>query len=94
MAIDWTKLTQEVVSLINGGAPLAEDLLPAYAPAIQVAAKLLTGAANAEPSAVAIVQSIQAGKAPTPTDLQAFAAAYEADYQALHADLAAQIAAG
>lgn len=91
--LNWSAITSGVVSLINDGAPVVESLVPAWAPAIQIGLKLLTGAAQAEPVAVSLVQSIQSGQAPTPAQLQAFASDYEADYQALHADLAAQIAA-
>lgn len=91
--IDWGDVASKVSSLINTGAPLAEMLLPAWAPAIQIGAKILTGAADAEPTAVALVKTIQGGETPTPAQLQSYATQYESDYQALHADLAAQIAA-
>lgn len=90
--MNWTDITSKVVSFVNEGAPLIEDLVPAWAPAIQVATKLLQGAAAAEPTAVALVKSIQSGQAPTPDELQAFASDYEAAYQTLHADIATQLA--
>jgi len=91
--MDWTDIANKVVSIITNGAPIVEELVPAWAPAIQVATKILQGAAAAEPTAVALVQSIQSGTVPTPTQIQQFSAAYEADYQLLHADIAKQLAA-
>lgn len=91
--IDWADLGNKVSTLINAGAPVVELLEPQWAPAIQIASKLLTGAVAVEPTAVAIVKNIQSGQAPTPDQLQSFATTYEDDYQALHADLAAKIAA-
>ena len=91
--MDWNDIVSKVSQVITTGAPLVEELVPAWAPAIQIAAKILTGAANAEPTAVALVQTIQSGQPPTPADLQQFANDYEAAYQQLHADVAAQIAA-
>lgn len=92
-AINWGAIPGQVVAFVTGAAPLAEMLVPAWAPAIQIGAKLLTAAANAEPTAVGLVQTIQSGTPPTPAQLQAFAADYEDAYQALHADIATQIAA-
>jgi hypothetical protein len=91
--IDWTDVAIKVNTIIQTGAPVAELLLPAWAPAIAIAAKVLQGAAAAEPTAVALVKSIQAGTPPTAAQLQSFSTAYEADYQQLHADIAAQLAA-
>lgn len=91
--LDWGDVASKVVTFITSGAPLAEELVPAWAPAISIGAKLLQGAVAAEPTAIALVKTIQDGAAPTPAELQSFATGYEADYQALHADLAAQIAA-
>lgn len=93
MNINWDDLAAKVVSFVNTGAPVVEELVPAWAPAIQIGTKLLTAAANAEPTAVSLVKTIQSGQAPTPEQLQSFAADYESAYQTLHADLAAQIAA-
>ena len=92
MAIDWTALTQQVMTIINTGAPVVEELVPAWAPAIQITTKILAGAADAEPTAQSLLQTIQSGTPPTPTQLQTFASAYEVDYQTLHADIAAQLA--
>lgn len=91
--MNWDTIVGQVSTLITDGAPVAESLLPAWAPAIQLGAKLLSAAANAEPTAVAIVKGIQAGTPPTAAELQSFAGDYEAAYQALHTDIAAQIAA-
>ena len=91
--MDWTKISSLVMTIVNDGAPVAEQLLPEYAPAIQIAAKLLTGAAAAEPTAVSLVQTIQSGQAPTPAELQTFATDYETAYQQLHADINTQLAA-
>ena len=91
--MDWTKISSLVMTIVNDGAPVAEQLLPEYAPAIQIAAKLLTGAASAEPTAVSLVQTIQSGQAPTPAELQTFATDYETAYQQLHADINTQLAA-
>ncbi len=92
MDLDWNTITKNVVSFVNDGAPIAEQLLPEYAPAIQIGAKLLTGAANAEPAAVDLVNTIRSGQMPSPADLQQFATDYEDSYQALHADIAARLA--
>lgn len=92
-SINWDDLVVKVTTFVNDGAPVVEELVPAWAPAIQIGTKLLTAAANAEPVAVGIVKQIQSGQAPTPDQLQQFSTQYEAAYQALHADLAAQIAA-
>lgn len=91
--MDWDDLIKKVTTIVNDGAPVAEELVPAWAPAISLAAKLLTGAAQAEPVAVGLVQTIQSGQAPTPAQLQSFASDYEAAYQQLHADIATQLAA-
>lgn len=91
--VDWTDIANKVVSIVTQGAPVVEELVPAWAPAIQVATKLLQGAAAAEPTAVALVQSIQSGQVPTPTQIQQFSTDYEAAYQTLHADIATQLAA-
>jgi len=92
MSIDWADIVTKVSTLINTGAPVVEELIPAWAPAIQIAAKLLQGVASAEPTAVALVKTIQSGTAPTPTELQQFGSDYEAAYQTLHADIATQLA--
>jgi hypothetical protein len=93
MAIDWNDIATKVNTIIQDGAPVAELLLPAWAPAISVAAKVLQGAAAAEPTAVALVQSIQSGTPPTAAQLQSFSTAYESAYQTLQTDIAKQIAA-
>lgn len=93
MNIDWTALPGQVAAFVNDGAPVAEALLPQYAPVIQIGAKLLTAAANAEPTAVSLVNTIQSGNLPTPAELAQFSTDYEDAYQALHDDIAAQIAA-
>lgn len=91
--MDWNDIAQKVSTFIQDGAPIAEELVPAWAPAIQIGSKLLQGAIAAEPTAVALVKDIQSGTVPTPAQLQTFSAQYEADYQTLHADIAAKIAA-
>lgn len=91
--MDWTDIVSKVSTFITDGAPAVEELVPAWAPAIQIGTKLLAAATQAEPTAVALVKSIQSGQAPTPAELQSFATDYEAAYQTLHTDIAAQIAA-
>lgn len=91
--MDLSKIIPGVMTIINDGAPIVEELVPAWAPAINIASKILAGAAQAEPTAVALVTQIQDGQPPTPAQLQSFATDYETAYQALHADLTAQIAA-
>lgn len=80
-------LASKVTTLINDGAPVVEALEPGWAPAITLVSNLLTAAANAEPTAVALLGTIKSGQAPTPEELDAFAADYEAAYGALHADI-------
>lgn len=89
--VDWTDIANKVVSIVTTGAPVVEELVPAWAPAIAVAAKLLQGAADAEPTAVALVKTIQSGQVPTPAEIQQFSTDYETAYQTLHADIAKQL---
>lgn len=89
---DFSKVLTEIKAGVAIFAPLIESAVPGAAPAAALVAKIVTGVAAAEPSAVALYQQFTGpGADPTAEELAAFAA-YEGDYQALHDDIAAKLA--
>lgn len=93
MSLDWDLITKEVAQGVNLLAPFAASLVPGAAPAIKIIEAIISGAAAAEPVAVALVKQIQAGSPPTPDQLKSYYAAYQADDNALKADIEAHLAA-
>lgn len=91
--MDFQSILAEIKAGVNVFAPLIEAAVPGAAPAAAVVAKIITGVAAAEPAAVALYnQFTTPGADPTADEVTAFAG-YEGDYQALHADIAAKLAA-
>jgi len=92
-SIDWNSIASTVGNVVSALAPIAETAIPAAAPAISIATKIIQGVINEEPTAVALYQQITGGTPATPTQLQQFATAYEASYQKLNADIETQLKA-
>jgi hypothetical protein len=91
---DFAKVLTDLKAGLSLFAPALDAVLPSAAPAVVLLSKIVTGVAEAEPRAVALYQQITSpGPDPTAAELAAFVA-YEADYQALHDDIAAKLAAG
>lgn len=96
MSLDWDEIAQAVakgVSILAPLAPFAETLVPAAAPAISIVEKIIAGAIAAEPTAVALVKQIQSGEVPSQTQLAQYYANYQADDDALKADIEAHLTA-
>ena len=88
--MDWNSVQGQIKQAVGIFAPLIEAAVPSAAPAAAIVAKVIAGVAAAEPAAVALYhQIVGIGPDPTAEELAAFAA-YEGDYQALHADIAAK----
>jgi hypothetical protein len=94
--MNWDAITKKVSDIVNTVEPLVNGAVGILAPELSVAVslgeKLIHGIINAEPAAVALVDSIKGGAVPTPAELQAFADTYEDSYQKLKADIAAKLA--
>ena len=86
---NWQSITSEVVSVVSALASLA---VPGAGPAISLGTKIVQGVIAEAPAAIALFEQIKSGKTPTPAELKSFADAYEADYQALHADIQQRLA--
>lgn len=82
--------TGEVVSAL---APLITALAPGAAEAVSIGVKIVQGVIAGVPEAIALFDQIKSGTPPTPDQLKAFSDQYEADYQALHADIQERLAA-
>ena len=93
MSIDWEALAQKVSEGVTILAPLAEGMVPGLAPAITIASKIIQGGIAAEPTAVALIQQIQAGTPPTQDQLKSYYANYQTDDDALNADIQEHLAA-
>lgn len=93
MSLDWSAIANGVSTGVSLLAPFAETLVPEAAPAIGIIEKIIAGAVAAEPTAVALVQQIQSGQVPTQTQLAQYYATYQADDDALKADIDAHLAA-
>lgn len=91
--MNWTAISQEVANGVNLIAPFASALAPEAAPAILIINRIIQGAVAAEPAAVALVQQIQSGTIPTQTQLAQYYAQYQADDDALKADIDAHLTA-
>lgn len=96
----WESILANVTTFVNAAAPFVNGAItavelvdPAIAPAISLGSKILAGVADAEPTAVALFNSITSGTPPTAAQLQAYATAYETAYQQLNADINAALAA-
>lgn len=92
MTIDWNEISADVSAGINLLAPFAETLAPEAAPAISIINKIIQGAMAAEPVALALVDQIKSGTPPTQTQLSQYYANYQADDDALKADIEAHLA--
>ena len=92
MTLNWDTIAQDVAAGVNAIAPFAETLAPETAPAIAIINKIIAGAIAAEPTAVALVQQIQSGTVPTQTQLAQYYANYQADDDALNADIKEHLA--
>lgn len=92
MTFDWQAISTDVAAGVNILAPFAETLVPEAAPAIAIINKIIQGAMAAEPTALALVQQIQSGTPPSQTQLAQYYAAYQADDNALKADIEAHLA--
>lgn len=93
MSLDWDEIAQAVAQGVSILAPFAETLVPAAAPAISIVEKIIAGTIAAEPTAVALVKQIQSGEVPSQTQLAQYYANYQADDDALKADIDAHLAA-
>lgn len=93
MTFDWEAISTDVAVGVSILAPFAETLVPEAAPAIAIVNKVIQGAMAAEPTALALVKQIQSGTPPTQTQLAQYYAAYQADDNALKADIEAHLAA-
>lgn len=94
MAIDWTKVSQTVSSLVTTALPVVEGIasvaFPGAGVAISLGEKILQGVLAGVPSAVSLANDIKNGKQPTQAELEAFEKDYEDSYQKLKADIAAE----
>lgn len=81
-----------VSAVVSTLAPIAETAFPEAAAALAIGTKIVQGVLAAEPTAVALYKQIMGGTVATPAQLNDFAAAYEASYQKLNADIAAKMA--
>lgn len=90
---DWTSVANNVAQIVTVLAPFAKAAAPGSAAAIDIATKVIQGVIAAEPTAIALYNSIKNGAVPTPEELKQFSGAYEASYQKLKADIAAKLAA-
>lgn len=91
--MNWNKIASGVADIVSAAEPFVSAAFPGASAALSIAEKILQGVIAAEPTAVALYERITSGEVPTPDELQKYAAAYEASYQKLKADLAAKIAA-
>lgn len=91
--LDWDAIASTASEAVTLLTPIIEAAVPGSAAAIAIATKIANGVIDAEPTAVALYAQIKSGTPPTVDQIKALNDAYEASYQALHADLAAQIAA-
>lgn len=90
---NWDDAALTASKVIEALAPLAEAAAPAMAEGVAIGAKVVQGFLAMEPAAVALVNQIKNGIPATPAQIQDYAAAYEASYQKLHADIEARLAA-
>lgn len=93
MTLNWTTISNYVTEGVTILAPIAEAAVPEAAAGIAIADKIIAGLIAAEPTAVALVEQIQAGTPPTQTQMSEYYANYQADDDALNADIAAHLAA-
>lgn len=92
----WDDVVNGVTKFVNAVSPLlplAEAAFPGAAAGIALGEKIVQGALALNPTAIALVKQIQSGVPPTAEQLKAYQDSYEADYQQLKADIAAQLAA-
>ena len=91
--MDWKNFEGQIKQAIGIFSPLIEAAVPGAAPAAHLVAKIVAGVTAAEPVATDLYRKIVGiGPDPTADELAAFAA-YEGEYQSLHADIAAKLAA-
>lgn len=90
--MNWDQVASEVSSIVSAVAPIASAVLPEEAAAIGIAAAIIKGAAAAEPTAMALINQVNTGMAPTSAQLAAYYASYVADDDALNADIASHLA--
>lgn len=90
--IDWAALATNTAKAVMALAPLVAAADPALAPAIALGEKIAQGALAGESTAVALYKQIVEGTPPSPAQLQAIEANYDAAYIALKADIAAKLA--
>jgi len=92
--MNFDQIAQLASKIIAAAAPIAETVAPGEAAAIELGASVLTGLANAEPTAVALVKQIQSGTDATPAQLAEAYANYTKKDDALAASIDAHIKAG
>ncbi len=93
MSSTWEEMVARGVSaMITTVSPVIYVADPAAGAIITLGSKILSGLVAAEPEAVALVNQIMSGTPPTPAQLAAYAASYEAAYQQLNDDIAAKLA--
>lgn len=91
----WQKVLGYLKTFVDAATPIADMVAvadPALAPAIDLGERLLQAVIAQEPTAVAFWKQIQSGNPPTEAELTQWAADYEASYQRLKKDIAAQLA--
>lgn len=92
----WDEVTKNVGTFLTTIQPLLDLAGAAYPPAaaaLSIGEKIAQGVLSAEPTATALYKQFLSGTPPTPEQLKAYEDGYEADYQKLKADIAAQLAA-
>ena len=80
-------IATDVTNVLSALVPVVDVLDPAIGNALALAAKLLSGVAAAEPTAVSLYNSLTSATPPTDAQLEAYAANYETAYQKLNTDL-------
>lgn len=93
MSIDWSKVASGVATAVNLVAPAVELIAPETTVAIEVAKRIIVGAAAAEPAAVALYNQIIGGQTPTADDIKAYIVDNDNANQELHDEIAKQVLA-
>lgn len=90
--MNWDMIRNSVVAAIKLGTPIVATAFPGAAYALNIANHIVQGVEAAEPSAMALKNSIESGNIPTNEQLEEYAKRYNLSSEALEDDINKKIA--